>query len=67
MTETKKDFIAVTNSNLKPGDEIVGDMGNVSVITGAVYPSGSIPGLLAVETEHGVLYVDPDATTYIKP
>lgn len=44
---------------LDSGDTLVGESGGLSAIYD-VSTSSSIPGLLAVETEHGFLYLDPD-------
>ena len=44
---------------LDSGDTLVGESGGHSQIY-EVNPSSSLPGLLAVETEHGFLYLDPD-------
>ena len=46
-------------TDLESGDVLVGEAGGKSLIH-EVQPSSSIPGLLAVETEHGFLYLDPD-------
>lgn len=35
-----------------------GDDGGLSLITGEVRASSSMPGLLSVETEHGTTYLD---------
>lgn len=37
---------------------IVGGHGGSSLITGEIYRSNLVPGAMAVETEHGVLYLD---------
>ena len=44
---------------LEPGDVLVGSAGGRTVVEN-VEPSSAMPGLLAVETEHGTLYLDPD-------
>lgn len=46
--------------NLEPGNVLVGDAGGHSQINGNIDPSNLIMGALAVETEHGTLYIDPD-------
>lgn len=51
--------IIVAGTNLECGQVLVGEMGGLSNVY-EVNPSSSIPGLLAVETEHGFLYLDPD-------
>lgn len=51
--------ILVDGPKLECGHVLVGEMGGLSNIY-EVNPSSSIPGLLAVETEHGFLYLDPD-------
>ena len=47
-------------SELESGDVLVGDSGGLSLVN-EVNSSSSLPGLLAVETEHGFLYLDPDS------
>lgn len=44
---------------------LVGDVDNLSCITGEVYDSSTMPGLMAVETEHGTLYLDPEEEVLI--
>lgn len=46
-------------TELLPGNILIGDNGGRSEIYD-LEPSNSIFGLLAVETEHGFLYLDPD-------
>lgn len=53
--------ISKTALQIKDSDVLVGDAGNFSVITGNIYPSSTMRGFFAVETEHGVLYLDDDA------
>jgi hypothetical protein len=53
----KTQFIAGTD--IECGHVLIGSMGGQSNVY-EVEPSSSIPGLLAVETEHGFLYLDPD-------
>lgn len=40
---------------------LVGDMGGLSQITGEVTVSNIVIGTLAIETEHGTVYLDPDS------
>lgn len=42
------------------GDTLVGEAGGHSQIIGECAPSSAIPGMWRVETEHGVLFLDPD-------
>lgn len=44
---------------------LVGDHGGLSLITGPTHHSGLVMGTLSFETEHGVVYLDPDETTEI--
>jgi hypothetical protein len=44
---------------------LVGDHGGLSLITGPTQQSGLVMGTLSFETEHGVVYLDPDETTAI--
>lgn len=39
---------------------LVGDHGGLSLITGGIQISNLIPGSLSFETEHGVVFLDPD-------
>lgn len=50
----------VLGSEIQPGDVLQGDSGGYSRVNGNVSPSSAMPGLIAVETEHGTLYADPD-------
>lgn len=45
--------------------KIMGDNGEVVSITGEVYESNSIPGLIVVEVALGSLYMDPDAEVMV--
>lgn len=45
---------------IQPGDLLVGDAGHLSLVTGEVDESNVIFGAMAIETEHGTLYVDGD-------
>lgn len=44
---------------------LVGDSGGLSLITGPVTRSGMVMGTLSIETEHGVIYLDPETVTQI--
>lgn len=44
-------------ADLVAGDYLVGDEGNLAAVY-EVSPSSSMPGLMAVETEFGFLYLD---------
>lgn len=44
---------------------LVGDHGGLSLITGDVSDSGLVFGTMAFETEHGTVYLDPEAETQI--
>lgn len=44
---------------------IVGDHGGLALITGPQQASGLMMGTMSVETEHGVLYLDPDTEVEI--
>lgn len=44
---------------------LVGDHGGLSLITGSTHSSGLVMGTLSIETEHGVVYLDPDQETEI--
>lgn len=44
---------------------LVGDHGGISLITGPSNASGLVMGTLSIETEHGVIYLDPDEMTTI--
>jgi hypothetical protein len=46
-------------SEIESGDVLIGEMGGRSLVND-VEPSGSLPGLMRVETEHGHLYMDPE-------
>lgn len=58
MTKNIK-VIMKSAANLVPGDYLVGDEGNLAAVY-EVTPSSSMPGLMAVETEFGFLYLDAD-------
>jgi hypothetical protein len=53
------DKIFKTANNLVSGDVVIGSAGGRTLVEN-VEPSSAMPGLLAVETEHGTLYVDPE-------
>jgi hypothetical protein len=57
-------WITKKNSELTSEDAILGESGGKSSVY-EVNPSSSIPGLLAVETEHGFLYLDPDGESSV--
>ena len=44
---------------------LVGDHGGLSLIVGDAEPSGLVMGTIAFETEHGTVYLDPNAETGI--
>lgn len=44
---------------------LVGDHGGLSLITGPINSSSLVMGSLAIETEHGVVYLDPNSETTI--
>lgn len=44
---------------------LVGDHGGLSLITGDIDASSLVLGTLALETEHGTLYLDPEADIVI--
>jgi hypothetical protein len=46
--------------NLEPGDVLVGVAGGHSYVEDKA-DSSAMPGLTRVETEHGHLYMDPEA------
>ena len=58
MTENIK-IITKAAANLVAGDYLVGDEGNLAAVYD-VKPSSSLPGMIAVETEFGFLYLDAD-------
>lgn len=50
--------------DVEPGDVIVGSAGGYSLIVDVEH-SSAMPGLMRVETEHGHLYMDPEAEVEI--
>jgi len=58
MAENPRTLI-IGGRELECGHVLIGGMGGQSNVY-EVEPSNSLPGLLAVETEHGFLYLDPD-------
>lgn len=56
MTQNIK-VIMKAAADLVAGDYLVGDEGNLAAVY-EVSPSSSMPGLMAVETEFGFLYLD---------
>lgn len=53
-------------TDLQGGEVLVSANGNRTVVDGEAGPSSSLPGLHRVETEHGVLYLDPDSKVMIE-
>lgn len=49
----------VAANTLTSNDVLVGEAGGLSAVYD-IYPSSAMPGCLAVETEHGTLYLDED-------
>lgn len=45
---------------------LVGSEGGTALIVGEIYDSNVQPGLLVIETEHGSVYLDPEAETQIQ-
>lgn len=52
-------YKAVEGSRLDGTMTLIGESGGLSSIY-EVKPSSAMPGLLQAETEHGLLYLDPD-------
>jgi hypothetical protein len=52
-------------TDLEPGDVLIGIRGGESYIED-IEPSNMMMGMLAVETEHGFLYLDPEDEYAIK-
>lgn len=46
---------------------LLGDQGGVSLITGAIVPSGVVRGTVSVETEHGTVYLDEEGEVEVVP
>jgi hypothetical protein len=46
--------------NLQAGDVLVGSKSGESRVVGEVEPSNVMMGCIAIETEHGTLYMDSD-------
>ena len=44
---------------------LVGDHGGLSLITGPATGTGFLSGLMSIETEHGVVYLDPETAAQI--
>lgn len=60
--------ITVNNLDLKGGMELCLPSGGAMSISGIVYPSGVMSGLVVVETEIGTLYLDNEgASTVLDP
>ena len=57
--------VIVRGAELNDDHVLVGSAGGRSQVYGNA-PSSANPGLQAVETEHGVLYLDPDGGYEVK-
>lgn len=60
-----RDIPAVIENPERGVISLVGDHGGLSLITGPIGPSSLVTGTLSIETEHGVVYLDPDEQTEI--
>lgn len=61
-----EDYVLVTGDELSSGNVLIGECnGRCTVYESAM--SSAMPGLLAVETEFGFLYLDPDEWFRIVP
>lgn len=49
-----------------PPEALVDEYGNALFVTGEVYRSSTVPGMLAVETPFGTLYVGEDADIRVR-
>ena len=58
--DTSTPTAAILGANLDSTMVLVGDSEGLSAIY-EVNTSSVMPGMLAVETEHGVLYLDPES------
>lgn len=56
----------VPYSEVKGGDFLVGELGNMSRALEDAEPSAAIPGLVRILTEHGHLYMDPEALVEVE-
>ena len=54
--------VPATVQNLADVAAIVDVRGNLLPLTGEVYTSSTMPGMVAIEVEHGTLYADEDET-----
>lgn len=59
------DIPAIIEDDARGIVSLVGNSGGLSQITGPVSQSGLVMGTLSIETEHGVVYLDPDESTVI--
>lgn len=57
--------VAATEDSLDSVGNLVDSRGNLLPITGSVYESSAMPGMLAIEVFHGTLYVDADETVTV--
>lgn len=56
--------VTILAANLEPGNVMLGHAGGTSMVDN-VERSSARPGLLLVETEHGALYLDPEAAVSV--
>lgn len=49
-----------------PPEALVDEYGNALFVTGEVYRSSTVPGMVAVETPFGVLYVEEDSDIRVR-
>jgi len=49
-----------------PPEALVDEYGNALFVTGEIYRSSTIPGMVAVETPFGVLYVAEDSDVRVR-
>lgn len=54
------DIPAIVEDPTRGVVSLLGDHGGLSLITGPSSRSGLVMGTLSIETEHGVVYLDPD-------
>lgn len=59
------DIPGIVNDPARGIVSIVGDHGGFALITGPQHVSGLMMGTMSIETEHGVLYLDPDTEVEI--
>jgi hypothetical protein len=55
-----RDIPAIVGDPARGVVSLVGDHGGLSLITGPINRSGLVLGTLSIETEHGVVYLDPE-------